>query len=117
MEGMGAVMKEPEHDLVIKDIEETALYVVSRISGEGNDRTFEKGDFKLNDSEIRDIHKLNAAAQRFMLVLNVSGPVDLSEVNDVGNILLLSQLGIDTGHVLADLLLGKTCSFGYLRDR
>ena len=49
-----------------------------------------------------------------MLVLNVGGPVDLSPVAAVKNILLLSQLGAETGHVLADLLLGKSCPSGRL---
>ena len=43
-----------------------------------------------------------------MLVLNVGGVVDLSPVKNVSNILLLSQLGIPTGDVLADRMLGKS---------
>ncbi|MBP5279872.1 MAG: glycoside hydrolase family 3 C-terminal domain-containing protein, partial [Erysipelotrichaceae bacterium] len=114
MEGMGAVMSEPEHDLEISDVEKTAIYVVSRICGEGNDRTFDKGDFRLNDSEVRDILRLNKEAERFMLVLNVGGPVDLSEVKEVKNILVLSQLGVDTGTALADILLGISNPSGKL---
>ena len=41
-----------------------------------------------------------------MLVLNVSGVIDLSPVLGVSNILLLSQLGTVTGDVFADILLG-----------
>jgi len=114
MEGMGAVMRESEHSLEIRDIADTAIYVVSRICGEGNDRSFDKGDFRLNDAEIRDILKLNREAKRFLLVLNVGGPIDLSEVKEVKNILLLSQLGVDTGTALADILLGKSNPSGKL---
>ena len=50
-----------------------------------------------------------------MLVLNVGGPVDLSPVaEEIGNILLLSQLGTETGAVLADILLGKSNPSGKL---
>ncbi len=42
-----------------------------------------------------------------MLVLNVCGVVDLSPVNEVSNILLLSMLGVVTGDILADIVLGK----------
>ena len=47
--------------------------------------------------------------------MNVGGPVDLSPIIDkVGNILILSQLGVETGSALADLLLGKTSPSGKL---
>ena len=42
-----------------------------------------------------------------MLVLNVAGVVDLTPVKNVKNILLLSQLGVVTGDIFADIVLGK----------
>ncbi len=103
---MGKVIPEPEYSLPMKAAGETAIYVLSRISGEGNDRTPEQGDFRLTAGEKRDILFLNRRYKRFMLVLNTGGPVDLSEVQEVGNILVLSQLGVETGSALADILLG-----------
>jgi len=114
MEGMGAVMPEPEYELPLNGEGDTAVYVLSRISGEGNDRQVTSGDVKLSETEKRDILALNEKYERFMLVLNVGGPVDLSEVSQVGNILLLSQLGVDTGSALADILLGKANPSGKL---
>ncbi|MBR4470463.1 MAG: glycoside hydrolase family 3 C-terminal domain-containing protein [Erysipelotrichaceae bacterium] len=114
MEGMGAVMREPEHELKLNENDEVAIYVLSRICGEGNDRTFDKGDFLLNDSEVRDILYLNEHCKKFMLVLNVGGPVDLTPVNKVKNILVLSQLGVETGFALTDVLLGKQNPSGKL---
>ena len=111
---MGAVMKQPEYIIPLDYSASAAVYVVSRISGEGNDRLPEKGDFKLTDSEVRDILALDSAYDRFMLVINAGGPVDLSPVMDVGNILVLSQLGVETGAVLADILLGKAYPSGKL---
>jgi hypothetical protein len=84
-----------------------AIYVLSRICGEGADRRLIKGDVYLTDSEIKDILYLNQKYEKFMLVLNVCGPVDLTPVLDVKNILLLSQLGVVTGDILADIILGK----------
>ena len=49
-----------------------------------------------------------------MLVLNVGGVVDLSPVKKVSNILLLSQLGVVTGDILADIILGKVNPSGKL---
>lgn len=114
LEGMGAVMPEPEIDFIYDGVGDTAIYVLARISGEGSDRSPVKGDILLTDSERRDILRLNDRYDRFMLVLNVGGPVDLGPVADVKNILVLSQLGAETGTVLADLLLGKSCPSGKL---
>ena len=112
--GMGAVMPEPEYDLPLEGEGNTAIYVLSRISGEGNDRSPVPGDIFLSKTEQRDILALNQKYQRFMLVLNVGGPVDLTPVKEVENILLLSQLGVDTGSILADILLGKQYPSGKL---
>lgn len=111
---MGAVMTAPEYDIPMDLTCDAAVYVVSRISGEGNDRLPEKGDFKLTDSEVRDILALNKAYDKFMLVINAGGPVDLSPVTEAGNILVLSQLGVETGDALADILLGKAYPSGKL---
>ena len=114
MAGMGAVMPEPEYSLPLEIGSEAAVYVLSRVCGEGNDRKAVKGDFLLTDTEVRDILALDRAYEKFMLVLNVGGPVDLTPVAGVGNILLLSQLGVETGAVLADLLLGRAVPSGKL---
>ncbi|MGN1000202.1 MAG: glycoside hydrolase family 3 protein [Faecousia sp.] len=114
MEGMGAVMPEPEYALPLDGEGDVAVYILSRISGEGNDRNVVGGDVKLSDTEKRDILALNRKYSKFMLVLNVGGPVDLSEVQEVGNILYLSQLGVETGSALADILLGKANPSGKL---
>lgn len=112
--GMGAVMPEPEYAISLGEGEDTAIYVLARISGEGADRKPIKGDLKLTDTEIRDIISLKKRYARFMLILNVGGIVDLSPVMEVENILLLSQLGISTGDGLADVLLGKAYPSGKL---
>ena len=111
---MGAVMKQPEYVIPLDYSADAAVYVVSRISGEGNDRLAEKGDFMLTDSEVRDILALDKHYEKFMLVVNAGGPVDLNPVMEVGNILVLSQLGVETGAALADILLGKAYPSGKL---
>ncbi len=119
MYGMGAVMPEPEYELPVGETPEerqagAAVYVLSRICGEGNDRKPVRGDLFLTETEKKDILALNARYERFMLVLNTGGPVDLSEIPEVRNILVLSQLGAETGAVLADILLGKAVPSGKL---
>ncbi len=112
--GMGAVMPEPAYELPIDAAGDTAVYVLARNSGEGNDRRPEAGDIRLTETEIRDILTCSREYERFMLVLNVGGVVDLSPVAEVENILILSQLGAVTGRVLADILLGKSVPSGKL---
>ncbi len=114
MYGMGKVDPEPEHSIPLEGEGDACVYVLARNSGEGNDRKVEKGDVLLTDSEVRDILYLNKAFKKFILVLNVGGPVDLSPVSEVSNILLLSQLGVVTGSVLSDILLGKANPSGKL---
>lgn len=111
---MGAIMPEPEYNLPLDGEGDTAIYVLSRISGEGSDRDAAPGDIKLSDTEIRDILACHHKYSKFMLVLNVGGVVDLSSIDEVENILLLSQLGSMTGHILADIITGKSNPSGKL---
>ncbi|MEE3426218.1 MAG: glycoside hydrolase family 3 C-terminal domain-containing protein, partial [Erysipelotrichaceae bacterium] len=98
---MGKVLKEGDYELPIEKECDTAIYVLSRISGEGSDREAKRGDYLLSETEIKDLRKLHERYDKLMLVLNTGGPVDLSEVGFVENILVLSQLGVQTGDVLA----------------
>ena len=118
MVGMGSVMPEPEYTIPL-DVQagtdpHAAVYILSRTSGEGSDRSPEAGDLRLTDTEIRDILDLNGRFKRFLLVLNVGGVVDLSPLDDVANILLLSQLGATVGDAFADVLLGRAYPSGKL---
>ncbi len=112
--GMGAVMPEPEYELPLSGEGEAAVYVVGRISGEGSDRKPAPGDFQLTETEVRDILACREKYEKFLLVLNVGGVVDLAPVMEVENILLLSQTGMTIGDSFADVLLGKAYPSGKL---
>ena len=114
MYALGSTMNEFDYEHPLNYSAEAAIYVLSRVSGEGKDRKAIKGDFYLTDSEVRDILDLNEKYEKFMLVLNTGGPVDLSPVKDVKNILILSQLGSQMGNALTDVLLGKSAPSGKL---
>ncbi|MCM1427970.1 MAG: glycoside hydrolase family 3 C-terminal domain-containing protein [Eubacterium sp.] len=111
---MGRSMKEPEYELPLNGEGDTAVYVLSRVSGEGSDRKPVPGDILLTETEIRDILACNERYENFILALNVGGMVDLSPVANVKNILILSQLGAETGNILADILLGQSNPSGKL---
>ncbi len=111
---IGYFPEEPEYDLPLTDKAEAAVYVLARNSGEGNDRKLASGDVYLSESEIRDILWLDSHYEKFMLVLNTGGVVDLNPVMKVRNILYISQLGVVTGSILAPILLGKVNPSGKL---
>lgn len=111
----GQSMPEFEYDLSLEEYEaDAAIYVVSRISGEGVDRQVKRGDILLTEKEVKDINFLNKKFSKFLLVINAGGFVDLSEVQEVRNILVLSELGTETGQVLCDIILGKANPSGKL---
>ena len=114
---VGNNMNAFEHDISVKDYDgDICLYILTRVAGEGADRRRTKGDLFLADKEVDDILYLNERYEKFMLVLNVSGVVDLSPIMEVRNIYLLSQLGVVTSSVLVNVLLGKSNPSGKLSD-
>ena len=59
---------------------EAAVYVVSRISGEGKDRRRTEGDYYLSRKEQEDILYLNEKNIPIVLILNAGGPVELTDI-------------------------------------
>lgn len=114
MYSMGRACPEPEYDLALDGEGGTAVYVLARNSGEGADRKPAAGDINLTETEIRDILALKDKYDKFVLVLNVGGMIDLKPVEAVGTVLLLGQLGSATGDALADVVLGKAYPSGKL---
>ena len=113
--GMGRTPPEPRYELPLDGKGEVCAYVLARNSGEGADRPGDEGDYLLTEDEKRDILRCAEQYKKFLLVLNVGGPVDISPVLDkVENVLLLSQLGSATGDAFADVLLGKASPSGKL---
>lgn len=96
---------------------DTAIYVISRNSGEGADRSCARGDYCLSEGELEHIKKLAASYDKFIVLLNVGGVVDTTELNaveGVNAILLVSQLGNIGGYAVADALCGKNTPSGKL---
>lgn len=115
MENLSIVMPEPEYEIPLTGEGDVAVYVLSRLCGEGVDRQDVAGDFLLTETEIRDILYLQAHYPKFLLILNMACIVDLSPVaGAVSNILLLSQTGMTIGDSFADVLLGKAYPSGKL---
>lgn len=88
-----------------------AVYVISRISGEGKDRRKMEGDFDLSAREREDILCINREQIPIVLILNAGAPVELTgilqEAENIRAILNISLPGQEGGHAVADVLFGK----------
>ena len=94
---------------------DAAVYVLSRNSGEGADRRAVPGDYYLSEQEISDITLLASQYQKFVLLLNVGGVVELSPVKDLpGAIVLMGQGGSGCGDAAAAVLSGRETPSGRL---
>ena len=95
-----------------------AIYVISRISGEGKDRRLEKGDYYLSSRERKDILYLNRFSIPLILILNSGGPVELTDIlqeaENIQAVLNVSQPGQEGGSAVADILFGRAVPEGKL---
>ena len=96
----------------------TFVYVLSRISGEGNDRRLEAGDYYMSVQEQEDLLFLDRQSLPIVLVLNAGGVVELTELlektSNIRAILSISQPGQEGGHAFSDVLFGKAAPGGRL---
>ncbi len=98
---------------------DTAVYVISRTAGEGADRFDKAGDYQLYEEERTQLELLGQSYDNVIVVLNIGGLIDLSQLKTIPGIsalLLMGQLGNIGGEVLADVLLGKVNPSGKLTD-
>lgn len=95
-----------------------AIYVISRRSGEGKDRSRTEGDYYLSKTEWEHILYLNQQNIPIALILNVGAPIELTDIlQEAGNIkavLHTSLPGQEGGRAIADVLLGKSVPDGRL---
>lgn len=98
---------------------DTAVYVLSRVAGEGADRFNEKGDYYLKDQEKKNIEDICKLYENVILVVNAGGLVDLSFVDEYPNIYAILQLvqpGMEGGNALADVICGDVTPSGKMTD-
>ena len=98
---------------------ETAFYVLSRVAGEGADRTEGEGDYTLLPKEEQMLAAVCRLYRNVAVVLNVGGVVDLSfldRYNNIKGLLQLSQPGMEGGNAFADVVSGKVNPSGHLTD-
>lgn len=103
---------------------DTALYVISRNSGEGSDRSATAGDYYLSETEISNLNLLASTYETLIVVLNTGGMMDTTAFKDINEanpgsidaLLLMSQAGIEGGKALVQVLNGTVTPSGKLTD-
>lgn len=107
-----------ETDLALSGTD-TAIYVLTRISGEGADQKASRHDFTLRKEEREHLRILVEHFRNVILVLNVGNVFDLSfldTMDRIGAVLLLGQPGPMGGRALAKILKGEIAPSGHLTD-
>ena len=118
---------EPDETAVRRAAEccDTGIYVLSRNSGEGSDRcqtrqsaVGEIGDYRLTERECRWLALLRDCYQKLIVVLNVGGIIDLTDVKEAGPdaVLLMGLAGQEGGRAVRDVLNGTVTPAGKLTD-
>ena len=97
---------------------DAAIYVISRISGEGADRRAVKGDYYLSDEEEEELSCITKQYEKTIVLLNIGGVMDLSFMDKykISALLLISQGGCEAGNAAADVLCGRVNPSGRLTD-
>ena len=98
---------------------DTAVYVLSRVAGEGADRNAAGGDYYLKEDEHQMLADLCAYYKNVIVLVNAGGQVDLSFMDEFDNIkalLVIVQPGMEGGNAVADVLSGKVNPSGKLVD-
>ena len=96
---------------------DACVYVVSRQSGEGRDRTVAEGDYKLADVELENIRKCASFYKKCIVVINTGASMDicgLDGIEGINAVLYMSLLGMESGNAFADILYGKQTPSGHL---
>lgn len=95
---------------------DTAIYVLSRVAGEGADRRDAAGDYELREDEKDFLRHLRAHFKKLIVLLNCGGQIDLRFLDELGinALLLISQPGMEGGNAVADILSGAVNPSGKL---
>ena len=98
---------------------DVAIYVIARNSGEGRDRTADKGDYYLTDEEEANIDFVISHYATSIVILNTGGIINATDLKSdprLGALLLAGQVGNQAGYLVADVVTGKVNPSGKLTD-
>lgn len=98
---------------------DVAIYILSRIAGEGADRFDEAGDYYLTKEEKQQLSDICSMYKHVIVAVNTGGLADLSFMDEYSNIEALLQIvqpGMEAGNAFADIISGKVTPSGKMTD-
>lgn len=98
---------------------DTAIYVISRIAGEGIDRFHKEGDYLLTEEERIMLRDICTCYEKVIVAVNAGGVIDLSFLDEYENIYALLQIvqpGMEGGNGFADIISGDVVPSGKMAD-
>lgn len=98
---------------------EIAIYILSRVAGEGADRFDAEGDYYLTKEEKQQISDICSMYKHVIVAVNTGGLADLSFMDEYSNIKALLQIvqpGMEAGNAFADIISGKVTPSGKMTD-
>ena len=98
---------------------DTAFYILSRVAGEGKDRSKGEGDYTLTGDEKQQLADICEKYAHVAVAVNAGGLVDLSFMDEFSNIealLYIVQPGMEGGNAFADVISGEVTPSGKLSD-
>ena len=98
---------------------DAAIFVISRIAGEGADRKTKEGDYYLTAREKAMLGDICDCYKDVIVILNIGGLIDLNFIDEYKNIsalIMMGQAGQEGGNALADIISGDVTPSGKLTD-
>ena len=98
---------------------DVAIYILSRVAGEGADRFDAEGDYYLTKEEKQQLSDICNMYKHVIVAVNTGGLADLSFMDEYSNIEALLQIvqpGMEAGNAFADIISGKVTPSGKMTD-
>ncbi|PWJ15305.1 glycoside hydrolase family 3 protein [Ruminococcus flavefaciens] len=111
----------PIDDEIVKNaasVSNRAIVIIGRTAGEEQDLRIEEGSYLLTETELDMLRKVRKHFDKVIVLLNVGGLMDLTDIEDCAPdaLLYVWQGGMTGGTGTADVLTGKVCPSGKLPD-
>lgn len=109
----------PAGDVPVKTDTDTAIYVLSRVAGEGADRFDREGDYRISDKEHEILKAICELYRHVIVLVNAGGLVELDFMDEfpgIEGLVQLVQPGMEGGNAVADVLAGDMTPCGKLTD-
>ena len=111
----------PIDDEIVKNaasVSNRAIVIIGRTAGEEQDLRIEEGSYLLTETELDMLRKVRKHFSKVIVLLNVGGLMDLTDIEDCAPdaLLYVWQGGMTGGTGTADVLIGKVSPSGKLPD-